>query len=267
MPAPNVDFNPTRPIRSTETWTLNVHIDGAFAQRKSQSPVDFWAEMAESVVDMAESVVDMAEPVVEATETLWLPEWRGSNGKGAERPARSDAAPGTGAPHYARLGVSRLSDFRNQSCAISPVHVTEPPATVRSGSQAAAEVVPAAASPGPATVDQRTVIESRRRRWLVAIAMLVIGLGVLLCLAAVLLGASANRRSSIQVAVPPAPTAYNVVMAGGPHSDGVKVAPGKALGPLWKAVDARQGRANTHNDHREPRDAPITAMRRRGVFT
>jgi hypothetical protein len=213
----------------------------------------------------------MAEPVVEATETLWLPKWRGSNGEGAIRPARSDAASGTGARRRTELSVSRLSDFRNQSCSLSPVHVTEPAAAVRSGSQAASPVVQSAQSPGPVTVDQRTLIQSRRRRWLVVIAVLVIGLGVLLCLAAVLLGASRlDRRSSVQGSLPQSSTAlmpYLVVVPGVSNSDRALVAPGTALGPVGKIVESRPGRADTRNDHQEPRDAPGAEVRRRHVFT
>jgi hypothetical protein len=213
----------------------------------------------------------MAEPVVEAMETLWLPEWRGSNGKGAMRPARSDAAPGTGARRRTELTVSRLSDFRNQSCALSPVHVAEATAAGRTESRAANPVVQAAASPGPATVDQRILIESRRRRWLVAIAVIVIGLGVLLCLAAVLLGASGlDRRTSVHGSLPRSSSAsmpYLVVMPGVSRPDRAVVVPGTALGPVPKKVDGRQGRAHARNNHHEPRDAPITAVRGRRVFT
>jgi hypothetical protein len=236
---PSVPFAPRRPGHSTFTLT-------ASRPKKIQSPVDFLAEMAESVVDMAESVV-------EATESLWLAESRGSNGNGAKCPARLDAAPGTGGPHFADLGVSRLSDFRNQSCALSPVHVTEPPAAVRSGSLASDGIVQAAASPGPATVDQRTVIESRRRRSLVAIALLAIALGVLFCLAAVLLGTSGhNRRPSVQRPFPGASAVsspYHVVLPGVPHSGQTAVATGTELRSVWKYVAPREELPDVYINH------------------
>jgi hypothetical protein len=263
MPVLLVDFNPTCPIRSTQTWTLNVHTDVEVAKEKTLSPVDFWAEMTESVVDMAESAV-------EATESLWLAGSRGSNGKGAGSPARTDDASGEAAPAHAVLTVTRIADFSMESRAFSPVRLARTGSPVHSGARgtpAADQVVEPAAPPASLTVDQRTFIEARRRRWVVAIAVVVIGLGVLLCVAAVLLGASGhNGRPSVQRPFPPASTVslpYHVVLPGVPHSDRAAVATGAELGSVRKNVAAREELPRVSNDRQAPSDATITPVRRR----
>jgi hypothetical protein len=65
----------------------------------------------------------------------------------------------------------------------------------------------------------------------------------------------------------PASMPHIVVMPGVSRPDRAVVAPGTALGSVPRTVDARQGRAHTRNNHQEPRDAPITAVRGQRVFS
>jgi hypothetical protein len=221
---------------------------------------------------MTESVVDMAESAVEATESLWLAGSRGSNGKGAESPARSDAASGEAAPAHAMLAVTRISDFSMESPAFPPVRLARTGSPLHSGARgtpAADQHVEPTAPPACPTVDQRSVIEARRRRWLVAIAVVVIGLGVLLCAAAVLLGASGhNKRPSVQGPFPRASmvsSPYQFVLPGVPHLDRAPVAAGTELGSVRKNIAAREELPRVSNDHPAPPDATITPVRRRVV--
>lgn len=65
--------------------------------------------------------------------------------------------------------------------------------------------------------DQRAVIESRRRRWLLVIGLVMIGLGMLGCLAAVLLGSSPGsgpplRHGSVARVAPTRVTPENILV-------------------------------------------------------
>jgi len=68
-----------------------------------------------------------------------------------------------------------------------------------------------------APADQRAVIESRRRRWLLVIGLVMIGLGMLGCLAAILLGSSPGsgrplRQSSVARVAPTRVTPENILV-------------------------------------------------------